>query len=211
VFTGLIEATGEISRVGKYENYQRLTVSSDMPVHELQIGESISCDGVCLTVVEIGKNSFSVDVSQESASCSIAAGYKIGALINLERALKLGDRLGGHQVSGHVDDVGRVKEIKQVGKSLELAVSFDKKYDALVIEKGSIAINGVSLTVNKTRPGNLAVNLIPHSAAITTLASLKRGARVNLEFDLVGKYIVKFNQLKESSGLTRQKLIESGW
>lgn len=182
-----------------------------MPVAELQIGESISCDGVCLTVVGVGKNSFSVDVSPESVSCSIAGGYKIGSLINLERALKLGDRLGGHQVSGHVDDVGSVTEIKPVGKSIELAVSFDKKYDALVIEKGSIAINGVSLTVNKTQPGTLAINLIPHSAAMTTLASLKRGARVNLEFDLVGKYIVKFNRLKESPGLTRQKLIESGW
>lgn len=211
MFTGMIETTGQVNRIARSENYRRLTISSELPTSELQMGESISCDGVCLTVVHLGMSDFSVDLSQESAARSIASDYQVGSTINLERSLKLGDRLGGHQVSGHIDDVGRVREVKKVGKSLEMTFSFDKKYDALVIEKGSIAINGVSLTVNEVEPGSLSINLIPHSADNTTLGSLKTGDHVNLEFDLVGKYIVKFSQLRKSAGLTKEKLIKSGW
>jgi riboflavin synthase len=152
-----------------------------------------------------------VELSQETAARVGLSRYRIGARINLERALKVGSRLGGHFVSGHVDTTGEVKRIKPVGQSLDLKVGFDPKFEALVIEKGSIAIDGVSLTVNECGPGWLTVNLIPHTGAETTLSGLKAGATVNLEFDLIGKYVIKMQQSRAKSGLTVETLLESGW
>jgi len=124
--------------------------------------------------------------------------------------MRLGDRLGGHLVSGHIDAIGKVDYLKAVGQSLELAVLFDSRFDALVIEKGSIAIDGVSLTINQCRAGWLTVNLIPHTSRETTLSDLRAGNSVNLEYDLVGKYIIK-SQQSGSRGVTEETLRGSGW
>jgi len=211
MFTGLIETVGMLKELKSRGNYKILTVLSDILPDDIKLGESIACDGVCLTVVEVKKDAFVVEASHETAERSVLNRYKTGARINLERALRVGDRLGGHFVSGHIDDTGTVDFLKPVGESWELAVKYDTAHDIYIVEKGSIAINGLSLTVNKCRPGWFNVNLIPHTVKETTIGDLKSGDRVNLEFDLVGKYIVKLNDHKDKKGLTNDILRESGW
>jgi len=211
VFTGLIETVGVLEEQKTRGNYKILTIGSSLPTDEIKIGESIACDGACLTVVAVDKKSIVVEASQETAERTILNKYKTGSRINLERALKVGDRLGGHFVSGHIDDTGTVDYFKPVGESWELAVKFDKQHDIYVVEKGSIAINGLSLTINKCRSGRLTVNLIPHTVKVTAVGALKAGDRVNLEFDLIGKYVARLNENREKKGLTRDLLKESGW
>ena len=210
MFTGIIETVGLVRGLTSRGNYFVMTVMSSFPAEEIRKGESIACNGVCLTVVDSKKDRFEVEVSQETAGRVDMKRFQTGSRVNLERAVRLGDRLGGHLVSGHVDSVGRVDSLKPVGQSLELAVTFDARFDTLVIEKGSLAIDGVSLTVNQCRAGWLAVNLIPHTSRETNLSDLKAGDSVNLEFDLVGKYIIK-SQRGVSRGVTEETLRESGW
>lgn len=211
MFTGLVETKGRITNVTRRGDYKLLVVASTIDTGEIVMGESIACDGACLTVVKIARDSFSVEASAETQACTKIGQYVRGSLINLERAVRMGARLGGHLVSGHVDDVGRVEHVRRVGRSIELAITFDRKHDPLVIEKGSIAIDGVSLTVNTAQPGRLSVNLIPHTLGATTLVDLRPGERVNLEFDMIGKYILKSGRSLKPSALTKEKLIESGW
>jgi riboflavin synthase len=211
MFTGLIQAVGTISAVGRRGNYRILTVASELADNTIRIGESIACDGACLTVVKQRTGSFVVEASQETARRTILADYRNGARINLERALQVGDRLGGHFVMGHVDTVGRVDYCRSVGESLEIALAYGESYDSLVIEKGSIAINGVSLTVNEVKPGWLSVNVIPHTVGETTIGDIRGGRRVNLEFDMIGKYVLKSQGKGPAGSLTLDKLRESGW
>ncbi len=211
MFTGLIETTGIIREIKYRGNYSILRVASTLPAGEIKLGESIACDGACLTVVDINKDCFTVEASQETVSRTILDRYKVGTRINIERALKAGDRMGGHFVSGHIDDTGVVDYLKPLGESWELAVNFNPEYDIYVVEKGSIALNGLSLTVNRCRTGWLVVNLIPHTVIVTTVGGLKTGDRVNMEFDLIGKYIAKFINLGKKNGVTKDLLEESGW
>ena len=211
MFTGLIETTGLVENLNQRGNYLALTVKSALPGEQLNMGESIACHGACLTVIAKDKGTFTVEVSQETAARVDMARFRAGSRINLERALQMGSRLGGHLVSGHVDTIGRVDYLKSIGRSLELAVTFDPGFDTLVIDKGSIAIDGVSLTINQCRSGRFSVNLIPHTGQVTTLSGLKAGESVNLEFDAIGKYILKFQQISSSRGITEEMLRESGW
>ena len=211
MFTGLIETVGRLDRVTTRGNYRVLQIESGFSDGSLNVGESICCDGTCLTVTSSNDSAFTADVSQESLSRTIAAAYRTGVRINLERSVKAGDRLGGHMVSGHIDDMGTVDYSKKVGESVELAVLFDRRYDRYVIEKGSVAINGVSLTVNSVGSGRLVVNIIPLTARMTNLGEAKKGDRVNLEFDMIGKYVAKMIDKDEKTNLTIEKLKESGW
>ena len=211
MFTGLIETVGTIKELRTRGDYRILSVAGAFANDNPAPGESIACDGACLTVVSIDKELFEVEASQETARHTILNSYTVGSRINLERALKAGGRLGGHFVSGHVDDAGVVDYVRPVGQSLELAVRFDPHFDNLVIDKGSIAINGVSLTVNACRLGWFNVNLIPYTVKETTLGLLQSGHRVNLEFDMIGKYVLKIQEHNANNTLTREKLIESGW
>jgi riboflavin synthase len=211
MFTGLIETVGKISDLRTRGNYRVMKVSSGLPHDDVQIGESIACDGACLTVVSADDRSFVVEASQESIKRTVLSEYGIGRRINLERALQVGGRLGGHFVSGHIDTVGVVDYLKEVGESRELAIKHDSQFDRLVVRKGSIAVNGVSLTVNQCRTGWFAVNLIPLTIAETNLGKVKAGAKVNLEFDLLGKYILKMIEPDDSTGLNMNRLLESGW
>ncbi len=211
MFTGLIQDVGILKQTSVRGNYRILNIASSIVDDTIRIGESISCDGACLTVTGFDGSSFEAEVSQETISRTIISGYRVGSRINIERAVKAGDRLGGHIVNGHVDDIARVDYQKPVGQSIELAVTFDKKYDAWVIDKGSVALNGVSLTINGTRPGWLSVNIIPHTAELTNLKGLKKGDGMNIEFDIIGKYLSKMIQKNNPGALTREKLKESGW
>jgi len=211
MFTGIIQTIGTIRKLSRRGDYRVLTVASVLSHESLELGESIACDGVCLTVVSSTNTTFTIEASSETARRSILGAYREGSQINLERALQVGGRLGGHFVTGHIDDVGQIDYIKSVGESLELAVRFDTRFDPLVIEKGSIAINGLSLTVNEVASSRLSVNLIPHTVRETTIAKLKAADKVNLEFDMIGKYIARMKEGDSKGKLTTKKLIDSGW
>ncbi|NOY88965.1 MAG: riboflavin synthase [FCB group bacterium] len=210
MFTGLVETTGMVRKISQRGNYKILTIASSISKKELPRGASVACDGACLTVVASDTDNFVVEVSQESLNKTIVKNYRVNTLINIERALKIGERLGGHFVSGHIDDIGIVDYIKPIGESLELAIKYNRKYDHLVIEKGSVAVNGISLTINKIKTGWLTVNLIPHTVKNTNIKTLKKRDEVNLEFDMIGKYVAK-NINNSKNKITKEKLIESGW
>ncbi|UCD63350.1 MAG: riboflavin synthase [Candidatus Zixiibacteriota bacterium] len=211
MFTGLIEAVGRIDKITTRGDYRVLTVSASFAGDSLAVGESISCDGACLTVTSHDNHSFVAEASRETIARTIVGDYRTGSPVNLERALKAGERLGGHLVTGHVDATGVVDRFARQGESWELAVAFNSRFDNLVIEKGSIAVNGVSLTVNDAGSGRLSVNIIPHTFRSTAVGRLRRGDRVNLEFDMLGKYLLKMMDNKQKGKLTIEKLRESGW
>ena len=211
MFTGLIEDVGSISEIRSRSNYRILMITSNLISNELQLGESVACDGACLTVVKKTSKNFSVEASQETEARTNLKSYSKGSKINLERALKVGSRLGGHFVSGHIDCIGVVETLSKVGDSLKIKIGFDKSFDKYVIEKGSIALNGISLTINEIDTGLLSVNLIPHSVENTTVSNWKKGDPINLEFDMIGKYVLNVQPKKNKNTLTKDKLFESGW
>ena len=211
MFTGLIEDVGKIVDTHSRGNYRVLTITSILADEHMSVGDSVACDGVCLTVTDLKTGIFTVEASQETVARTTIKTCRKGTSLNLERALKVGSRLGGHFVTGHVDSTGVIESTRSIGESLEVTITYDRAFDRLVIEKGSIAINGISLTVNKTGQGNLSVNLIPHTAKATTIEQWKTGDKANLEFDMIGKYILKINQSSKNNGLTKDKLFESGW
>lgn len=216
MFTGLIQTVGQLAALKTHGNYRVLTIKPDRMFDQIEIGESIACDGACLTVVSSKTKTFTVEASQETLARTILRNYQSGQRLNLERSLKVGDRLGGHFVSGHIDSVGRVDQIKKTGHSLVIDFRYDPVHSRLVIEKGSIAVNGISLTVNERALGFFSVNIIPHSVANTNLSGLKRKDEVNLEFDMLGKYVVQAsddndNAKNRKKRLTIDKLTESGW
>ena len=154
---------------------------------------------------------FTVEASQETLARTILSSYRHGSQINLERALKVGDRLGGHFVTGHIDAEGQITSITPIGESVEIGVRFDRNFGQLVVEKGSVALNGVSLTVNQRTDETLSVNVIPHTLKATTLGGLAVGSLANIEFDMLGKYLLKAAGITNSGGLKLEKLLSSGW
>ncbi len=211
MFTGLIESVGRVSKLRSRNDYRVITIDSEIPVSEIVIGESIAVNGACLTVTNIGSKSFDAEASPETIARTTFNSISPGHNVNLERAMKLGDRLGGHLVSGHIDTVGRVASFGPIGLSHQLSISFPDSFDRLIIEKGSIAIDGVSLTINNCSRGLCSVNIIPHTIKTTNLHKLKAGSGVNLEFDLIGKYILKSNSEDNSHKSTVDRLRENGW
>ena len=188
MFTGIIQAVGRISAVKSAGQTAAVTIEAgDLDMSDVAIGDSIACNGVCLTVTGLVPGGFSVDVSQETLK--VTAGFTTGARINLEKSLRLADRLGGHLVSGHVDGSGEVAAIKPVDGNREIAIRFPAELGRYIARKGSITVNGVSLTVNAVMADTFSVNLIPHTLAVTNLKDLKQGDRVNLEIDLVARYV----------------------
>jgi riboflavin synthase len=212
MFTGLVEGVGEITGSRRRAEGLKLTVSLPFPAAELTLGDSVAVAGACLTVVEIGSKTASFEVSPETLARTTLALKKVGDRVNLERALKLGDRLGGHLVTGHVDGKGALRERREGADYFQLKIEMPAALSRYVIEKGSIAIDGVSLTVNTCQGHAFTVNIIPHTAQKTTLAQLRTGDQVNLETDIIGKYVEKLLGAKsESSGVTAELLARHGF
>jgi len=213
MFTGLVEGVGEIQGLAPMAEGLRLTLKTSFPAGELTLGESVAVAGSCLTVVSVIPPEASFEVSPETLACTTFPLKKVGDRVNLERSLKIGDRLGGHLVTGHVDGVGVLRERRPGPAHLGLKFELPAPLSRLVIGKGSIAIDGVSLTVNSCQGNTFTVNIIPHTAAATTLNALKVGDRVNLETDIIGKYVARLlgKDASQGEGVTSELLARHGF
>jgi len=188
VFTGIVAAVGRIREAKPGTQGVRMVIAADvLGLDDVALGDSIAVNGVCLTVTALQSDTFAVDVSPETIACTV--GFEAGAAVNLEKALRLSDRLGGHLVSGHVDGTGVVERFEPVGDNRLLAIRVPKELSRYVAQKGSITVNGVSLTVNAIDDDVFRVNLIPHTLGATNLQHLRVGGKVNLEVDLLARYI----------------------
>ena len=193
MFNGIVYNQGLIKSIKKnpkYVNGSRvIEITSNISFKNSDIGESVSCDGVCLTLIRIKKKSFLFYLSKETLKRSNFKNAKIGKRINIEKSLHHGKKISGHYVQGHVDTTSVVRKIKIIDRSWNVVFGLEKKYKKFIIEKGSISINGVSLTITKVERDSFGVTIIPHTLKLTNLIRLKKGDKVNLEFDMVGKYL----------------------
>ena len=213
MFTGIVEETGEVLQIGGGV----LKLKASKVLEGTQLGDSIAVNGVCLTVTNMTKDSFSADVMPQTLRMSSLGQLKTGSRVNLERAMAADGRFGGHIVSGHIDGTGTVKELRKEGNAVWVTISADQSILRLIVEKGSIAIDGISLTVAKLTATDFSVSIIPHTGEETTLLSRKPGEIVNLENDVVGKYVERLLSFKNAepepkkSSLTMEFLREHGF
>lgn len=188
MFSGIVAAIGRIQQVSPLEDGVRLTVDvGSLDLSDVQLGDSIANNGVCLTVIAHAGNTVQFDVSRETLNCTV--GLAEPGEVNLEKALRLSDRLGGHLVTGHVDGIGVVQKFEPVGESHELVIRAPAALAGYIAKKGSVTIDGVSLTVNRVEGRDFSINLIPHTVQVTTLKRLAAGSSVNLEIDLIARYM----------------------
>ncbi len=196
MFNGIIYNQGLIKRLKKNPRYVSgslvLEVISNIKLKKSDIGESVSCDGVCLTLIGIGKKSFFFYLSKETIERSNFKKAKIGKYINIEKSLNHGQKISGHYVQGHVDTTSKIKNIKVIQKSWVIDFEINSSFKKYLVEKGSISINGVSLTISKLTNGGFQVTVIPHTLKLTNLIKLKKGDLVNIEFDIFSKYLLNF-------------------
>ena len=194
MFTGIITAVGEVRRLepSGHERDMRLVIAATWPdTGSIARGASISCAGCCLTVVDTGPDWFAVDVSEETLSKTGLGGWRVGSRMNLERALRVGDELGGHIVSGHVDGVGKLLSVKPESGSHRLLFQAPLDLARFIAQKGSVSLDGVSLTVNEVEGRTFGVNIIPHTWSATTLGGLQPGAEVHIEIDMLARYVAR--------------------
>ncbi|MEE9253137.1 MAG: riboflavin synthase [Thermodesulfobacteriota bacterium] len=193
MFTGIVECVGTVKAVKAGSADSVFTISpAAIELSGVSAGESISVSGVCLTVTSITSDSFTVDASHETLARTTLSSLKNGSRVNLEMALQAGGRMGGHIVNGHVDGVGTVESTAKKGESVVVWIRVPEQLSRYIVEKGSVAVDGVSLTVNEVRGAKFSVNLIPYTLDATTFASMRAGDRVNIECDIIGKYVEKF-------------------
>ncbi len=219
MFTGLIEGIGKISGIRRTHNEMRVTITPLFDTTDSQIGDSVSVNGVCLTVTEVRDgSSLSMDVSGETLSRTTLELLRLGDHVNLERALRLTDRLGGHLVSGHVDGIGKILKKEQVRQSWLIRIGIEEAISRYTIKKGSIAVDGISLTINACEKDFFEVNIIPQTGMVTTLLTKKIGDPVNIETDLIGKYVEKLlskggggQEERKASGIDFETLVKHGF
>ncbi len=211
MFTGIVEELGTLRRVTRGNTESRISISCKKVIEDVHIGDSIAVNGVCLTVVDFNSGGFSADVMNEPFSRSSLGSLKSKEQVNLERAMAANGRFGGHIVSGHIDGTGIIKGIKRDGNEVWFEIEAAKEILDFIVEKGSIAIDGISLTVADINKKSFSVSIIPHTLSETVLGYKKIGAIVNLENDLIGKYVVKQMSLQKSGGLTKEMLLINGF
>jgi riboflavin synthase len=192
MFTGIIECFGTIKEVSFSSQGRRLQIESDVVFDETKIGDSICVSGACLTVVERNGKNFKVDMSPETYGLTTFSKTKAGQRVNLERALRFSDRIDGHLVSGHVDGIGTITHKAKSANAIIVSISVPGSLSRYMIKKGSVALDGISLTINKCFPGSFEVSIIPHTAMLTTIGFKKAGDDVNIETDMIGKYVEQF-------------------
>lgn len=200
MFTGLIEATGTIANLERGGKLCRLRINSSLAGRDLQLGESIAVNGVCLTVTHWDKNSFTADVSSETLEVTTLGCLSTGTKVNLERALRLSDRLGGHIVSGHVDAIGQLRSRVAEGDAQKLEFTLPGTIAHYVAAKGSITIDGISLTVNQVTDESFTIMVIPHTLTMTTLIDKRPGDQVNLESDILARYVERLIRPGQTGG-----------
>ena len=201
MFTGIVTDIGTITALEQRGDL-RVTIKSSYDMDEVDMGASISCAGICLTVVDKGSDWFAVDVSAETVSCTAQGQFTQDQKINLERALKIGDELGGHIVTGHIDAVGEVVSAEETGDSHTVQIKAPAELAPYIAPKGSITIDGVSLTVNKVTDAQgtiFTLNIIPHTGKVTTLGELEPGRAVNLEIDVLARYLLRMEQVRSAA------------
>lgn len=213
MFTGIIEELGTVGQMDRRPDSIKLTIQARKVLEGTQLGDSIAVNGVCLTVTSMTDSSFTADVMHETMRRSSLSDIKSGSKVNLERAMQVGGRLGGHIVSGHIDGVGHIARIAADGIARVITISIPKDMEPFIVEKGSIAIDGISLTVVSVGNSQFSVSIIPHTMANTTLIDKHPGAVVNLETDVIGKYVHSFTTTHtgKRSGITMETLLENGF
>ena len=209
MFTGIIQDMGTVRKLTRRGEDVLLEVTTELPLEDVKIGDSIAVSGGCLTVTTLGQKSFTFDVSAETISKTTLGRLKAGDRVNLEKALRMSDFLGGHLMLGHVDCVGRVIERSSRAGSIVFGITLEPGLSKYVVAKGSIAVDGISLTVNSCEGDRFYVNIIPHTAEKTTLAGKKAGDSVNIETDILGKYVEKL--LNPGRGVDMDFLREHGF
>jgi len=192
MFTGIVENVGLVKEIARRGEDALLAVGTSMTLDDVRVGDSVAVSGTCLTVVAVAKNSFSADVSAETLAKTTLKELKAGDKVNLEKALTLSTPIGGHFVLGHVDCVGDIRERKERSNSVLFGVEVGEEVGRYIVQKGSIALDGISLTVNQYEKNRFYVSIIPHTARETTLGFKKAGDRVNVETDILGKYVERF-------------------
>lgn len=217
MFTGIIEGLGAITFVRPAGQGKRLAIAAAFDLTGTKVGDSISVSGACLTAVSISGRQFEVDVSPETLAKTTLGTVRVGERVNLERALRLSDRIDGHLVSGHTDGTGVIDSKETLGNAVIVTVAVAEELTHYMIAKGSVAVDGVSLTINLLDPGRFTVSIIPHTAGLTTIGFKQRGERVNIEVDLIGKYVEKFLSAQQgrrtspAAGVSMELLAKAGY
>ena len=193
MFTGIVTDIGTIAQLDQQGDL-RARIATNYETSGIDLGASIASDGVCLTVIELGKDWYDVQISAETVSKTNVGAWKIGKRVNLERALKVGDELGGHIVSGHVDGVAEVVELRDEGDSTRVTLRAPRELARFIAPKGSVALNGTSLTVNDVQGCDFGINFIPHTKEVTTWGDVKLGDQVNLEIDTLARYVARLHE-----------------
>ncbi len=211
MFTGIIEEIGTVRRLEKSPLSCRLCIAAKTVLQETRIGDSIAVNGVCLTVTQMGSDFFTADVMPETLHRSSLGSLHSGSGVNLERAMAANGRFGGHIVAGHIDGTGKITTRKPDGNAVVVTIAASPEILRYVVEKGSVAIDGISLTVTHVTMSDFSVSLIPHTAKETTLLTKKAGDVVNLETDIIGKYVERLMNTEKGNGITQNFLFENGF
>ncbi|HET5670532.1 TPA: riboflavin synthase [Streptococcus pneumoniae] len=211
MFTGIIEEIGKVERIQKDSRNCKLSIKASKILTDIHLGDSIAVNGICLTVTYFNHQSFTVDVMNETWSRTALTLLKHGSEVNLERALSVNGRLGGHVVTGHIDGTGKISSIKKDDNAVWYQINTQKEILDLIVEKGSITIDGISLTVAKVSKVNFSVSVIPHTLEQTILKSKQVGSTVNLENDILGKYVQKLMDNSPKSEISKELLYQNGF